>query len=623
LRFAVPDRICADLGAHLFNPPLAAAQAEYLLEQLRASSLLLIALDAEDRWFRFHHLFRDLLLRRLQLQHGTVEVHALQVRTAAWFAAADLHEEALRYYVAADATEQAATLVETQLRRERAQSGSNQRLMLWLRRLPAQLIAQRPGLTFFAAHIAAVNLDLLALEAGLAQIDALLAAAPSADYPWPSFAADLLILRGINACWRGQSAVAVELLTAGLTQGVLHTLIGRAQIILGLALVGQGSYAAGIAHFTPANAPDRAVPSPEHALYQCASRVAMHILAGEMRALTDEATTITALRTLYPPSETLNAYLSFCLGTAAYEQNDLATAATCFRAVIALKYRINHTTYINGIVGLALTAAAQGSEQEADVALQTAFSFAQETGGAFFLHQALGAQVRVALLQRHPQVALQSAERIGTDIHPGASPWIEAPLLSKAAALLASGGADQQAAAMALLATYRTQVAALHNIRLLVRTVALQALGYAAQGDLAAAQHELTIAVTLAAPRNLLRSLIDLGPTLHPLLRSLTLDADAAAYRAAVLAHQPERTSAEPVSIASSATLPEMLTRRELEILGLLADRWTDKEIAAQLVIAPNTVRKHTSTIYDKLGVHNRRDAVALARTLGLLTEAV
>jgi LuxR family maltose regulon positive regulatory protein len=65
-----------------------------------------------------------------------------------------------------------------------------------------------------------------------------------------------------------------------------------------------------------------------------------------------------------------------------------------------------------------------------------------------------------------------------------------------------------------------------------------------------------------------------------------------------------------------------LLTRREYEVLELLSERWSDKEIAERLFIAPNTVRKHTSTIFGKLGVSNRRAAVAAARTLGILPEA-
>jgi ATP/maltotriose-dependent transcriptional regulator MalT len=65
------------------------------------------------------------------------------------------------------------------------------------------------------------------------------------------------------------------------------------------------------------------------------------------------------------------------------------------------------------------------------------------------------------------------------------------------------------------------------------------------------------------------------------------------------------------------------LTRREREVLELLSERWSDKEIAEHLFIAPNTVRKHTSTIFGKLGVSNRREAVKAARALGLLPQTL
>jgi LuxR family transcriptional regulator, maltose regulon positive regulatory protein len=76
---------------------------------------------------------------------------------------------------------------------------------------------------------------------------------------------------------------------------------------------------------------------------------------------------------------------------------------------------------------------------------------------------------------------------------------------------------------------------------------------------------------------------------------------------------------AQPIPALPAPAIPELLTRRESEILALLARRWSDKEIATELVIASNTVRKHTSTIYQKLGVSSRREAVATARALGLL----
>jgi LuxR family maltose regulon positive regulatory protein len=65
--------------------------------------------------------------------------------------------------------------------------------------------------------------------------------------------------------------------------------------------------------------------------------------------------------------------------------------------------------------------------------------------------------------------------------------------------------------------------------------------------------------------------------------------------------------------------LMEPLTDREAEILELLTKRYSNKEIAAELVISPATVKGHTINLYQKLSVHNRRDAVSAARALGLI----
>lgn len=99
--------------------------------------------------------------------------------------------------------------------------------------------------------------------------------------------------------------------------------------------------------------------------------------------------------------------------------------------------------------------------------------------------------------------------------------------------------------------------------------------------------------------------------------------ADADVVECLPTAHTDMPTwEAHPLPAASARSLPERLTKREHAILAYLAERWSDKEIAACLVITPNTVRKHTSNIFGKLGVSNRREAVTVAHALGLLTNA-
>lgn len=613
LALAVPERFCPELGAALLGAPGDHADAESRIEGLVRANLLLTPLDGEGRWFRFHHLFRDLLLRRLRLTAGQGRLHELQLRAARWLAGAGLAEEAVRLFLAAGDEGAAADLVEGQLIHEAGISAPNAALAAWLAKLPAGLIAARPGLALIAAHLAAVNLDLPALAAGLEAVDAIVAEA-GRPVPWPTFPQDLAALRGTLECWRGRPDAAASALGGALSGGVLRTFAGRATILLGLALVGQGRYDEAVRQASAG----WGLPPPERELYRQASLAGVHLAAGELAALERLAQPV-AEAAARQGNDTTVAYLAICLGAAAYERSDLAAAAGHFGTAVTRKYRVNFTTYMSAVVGLALVAAAQGADEDAAAYAHEAAATAGEVGGAFFTHQALGLQARLALARDDLPAALRAAQAIVPDIHLGPSPWLETPRLSQARALIAGGGEAQLAQAEETLAGCLAEVEPLHNIRLLIAALATQALLRQAQGRHAEAAAALERAVGLAAPRGFVRSFVDCGPALLAPLRALAARGAASAHlRRVIAAYEPAALPrARPVQAATQ--LPELLTRREAEILTLLAERWSDKEIAERLVIAPNTVRKHTGTIYEKLGVGNRREAVDVARALGLL----
>jgi LuxR family maltose regulon positive regulatory protein len=611
LALAVADRFCAGLLAALLGAPGDLPAAERRLDELARANLFLIPLDAERRWHRFHHLFRDLLLRRLHLARGASGVRALQRAAAAWFAAEGLMEEALGHSLAAGDEDAAAALVERLLPQEGTRSGSNGRLDYWLRQLPPALVSRLPGLALVRAHLAAVNLDLDGVATSLAHVDALLAerSPGAAAPPWPTFAADLAAVRGVLCYWQGRPEAAAALHGA-LEQPMMPTLAGRSLLFYGLAQAANGGPGAdeGPDDGWPA-APS--IPAAERQAYRRAGQCSMWLLAGEVERLAREAPRVAAVVDASPVSAALGAYVAFCLGAAAYERGDLDGAAAQFRAVAAGKYRINHTTYMNGVVGLALAALAGGDLAAAAEHAQEATLTAAQVGGAFLRHQALAVTARVALARGDGAAALRAAAAIGRDIHLGASLWLEAPRLTQAQALAVAGDAADRERAEAALAACLAELAPGRNRRLHARALAVRALLRQAQGRPADARADLERALAVA-PAGLVRTFLDLGPALGPLLRAVP---DAARRLDAAAPQSAARGAAPPARPA----LPELLTVREAEILGLLARRWSDKEIAEQLVIAPNTVRKHTGTIYQKLGVAGRRQAVAAAQALGLL----
>lgn len=158
----------------------------------------------------------------------------------------------------------------------------------------------------------------------------------------------------------------------------------------------------------------------------------------------------------------------------------------------------------------------------------------------------------------------------------------------------------------------------------------MQALQFSAAQQLDAAQDVLQQALLLAQPGGFIRTFVDLGQPMYLLLIPLVERGVAPAYlhrlhAAFVLANvetEPNDQSRTKLGVADESVLPasQLLTPRELEVLGLLDSPLTDKEIALRLFITVNTVKRHTGSIYQKLGVHNRRRAVSRAKNLQILT---
>jgi LuxR family maltose regulon positive regulatory protein len=159
----------------------------------------------------------------------------------------------------------------------------------------------------------------------------------------------------------------------------------------------------------------------------------------------------------------------------------------------------------------------------------------------------------------------------------------------------------------------------------LVEILILKALALQRRGDNTQADAALTKSLTLAEPGGYVRIFLDEGQPMYSLLAQWLEHAAVVPFRDYVF-HLLSQFDAEPHTNAVTSEkappvggLIEPLSRRELEVLHLLALGRTNQQIAGQLIVAPGTVKAHTASIYRKLDVANRTEAVARARQLGIL----
>jgi LuxR family maltose regulon positive regulatory protein len=216
------------------------------------------------------------------------------------------------------------------------------------------------------------------------------------------------------------------------------------------------------------------------------------------------------------------------------------------------------------------------------------------------------------------------------------------PQLTLAKVLLAQDTTESREQAADLLRQLYDFVVFTHNKRFLIDVLALQALLHDSQGDRPAALDGLTHALQLAEPGGFIRPFLDLGPAMADLLKRLHKHRTAVDYIEKILdafghevpaygqegeqrfaqqaADRPAASPRQPGRpLLPSQTLVDPLTKRELDVLDLLAQRLSNKEIADKLFISPTTVKGHLQKIYGKLDVGKRREAVEKAKNLGIL----
>ena len=307
------------------------------------------------------------------------------------------------------------------------------------------------------------------------------------------------------------------------------------------------------------------------------------------------------------------------LGRLSYEWNDLAAAADCLQRGIEIVQRGGNVEFeVGGYSALAFTKQAQGDSTAAQDALQRADQLLENPGisPSTRLYN-LASQVAVALGQGDLDAASRVVERFPRLEEAGSFPNYLSLMLAQARVLLAQG---QQAAAAGQLEALHAMASHAGWRSTVTQARALQAL---ATPDPDQAFTFLTEALARAEPEGYVRTFVDAGEPMAALLREAAARDVATEYVGKLLAafrvSEYGRMGMEPPHPHAQPLL-EPLSDRELDVLYLLTDGQTNREIAQALCVSINTVKTHLKNVYGKLGVSNRRQATAKAEELGLIS---
>jgi LuxR family transcriptional regulator, maltose regulon positive regulatory protein len=617
-----------------------------MLEDLDRANLFVVPLDRQRSWYRYHHLFGDVLRVRLLAEHADL-VPNLHLRASAWCAAHDLVPEAVRHALAADDLERAARLMEDALPVMRRTRQDNV-LQSWMRSLPSELVRRRPVLCLVSAWSMLMAGDLEAVEAWLDDADAALAAGeqdPELAATW-SDTEDLRTAPAMSSVYRASLAQA-----RGDVAGTVHHarraldlagaedhfIRGAGAGFLGLAAWAAGDVPTGLTTFAEAARSLHAAGNLVDELDTTVVLADMELAAGRpsrARHLLEHGLKSAAAANV--PHLRATADLHVGLAELDRELGDVISAEAHLQTASALAERTSitenrHRWYIAS----ARVHADLGDHRAAAGLLDQAEALYRR---GFYPDIRPIPAIRARLSVAYGDLA--AAEKWAQDhnVSPDDEPTYlhEYDHLTLVRLLLAQfrrGTGGTLDSALALLdrlsaAAESTRPGSLLEIGI------LRALAHDEAGDRDQALTDLRAAlVRTPEPGSYVRLFLDEGAPMLALLQAAVsrsggnvrseqdplpqharrlLEADRAAGRT---------TAATPAEILPSAgaALPDPLSERELEVLRLLDSELSGPEIARRLYVSVNTLRTHTKRIFTKLDVNTRAAAVRRGRQLGLL----
>ncbi len=627
--FLLRTSVLTRLSGPLADAVTGRTDGRAMLEMLDRDNLFLLPLDDQRRWWRYHHLFADMLQARL-LDERPGEVLELHRRASAWHEQDGDITAAIEHALAAGDVERAAGLVELTIR-PMGKDRREAQLRRWMEALPDEVFAARPvlangyvGALMSTGEVRGVEPLLQIAEQWLDAVGA----APAGALPAGLLVADLADLERLPGWVRihraGLSMMAGDVAaTVRHGRGAIEVLRpddnlghGAATALMGIASWRQGdlesaatAYAASMRRFE--------AEGWVADLLGCAITLAdLQWTQGRLRDAERtyrDALDLAGRQPGGPLRGTPDMHVG--LGEIAVERNDLATAREQLQMSHALGDHLGMPRHPHR------RRIAEAHLREAEGDLPAALALLEEAervyDGDFSpdVRPVTAMRARIWVKQGRPDQALAWAAQRGVAVTDELDYLREYEHVTLARALLGAG--DRTAAGF--LERLLTAAEAGGRYGTALEILVLLAVARARHGDIGAATAALSRALELGESEGFARTFTDEGPTMASLLTAAAKRGVAPSYATRLLG------STNPAARESARHRPALvdpLSDRELDVLRLLASELSGPEIARHLVVSLNTVRTHTKNIYAKLGVGSRREAVRRAGELGLLGRA-
>lgn len=628
--FMLQTAILNQLSSSLCDTVTAQQNSKTMLETLEKANLFIIALDHDREWYRYHHLFADLLLQRLK-QTRSAEIPTLHRRASEWYERHDWIEKAIAHAMQAQDFKRAVDLIERCAdevwgRDEHAQ------LRRWLDRIPEELIYTKPHLCVFDAWSLIANGQMDVAEQRLQAAEEIIADSVSqstnsdhnkALVSEQTIRGKIAVTKSYLAFFRHDVSTIVKFAYAALDCLPEDLSIWRSTAIvaLGDALSLKGDFTS-------------TYQARIEAVEACQSTGAIYMvmianlkLAVTSRHLGRLQQTIDicqeqlkiAQENGMSQTATVGCFLAVW-GEVLAELDDLDQALDRIQRGVILMERSSEVLTLGwGYMCMARVYFSRGNFDKVEAVIERLERLDYEADvPAWLSKQVKTWQIRIWLDQDKLAQAEHWLEQFVFDAHGQPDLSHELEYIAYARILIAQENLDE---AIKLLERLLADARDGGRKTRIIEIQILKSLSYQGLGDMSQAMDALEHALSLAEDCGFIRIFVDEGPAMGQLLYKAVEHQIVPDYVQCLLKAFPDSKSSSTISLDSDDDIPviETLSERELEVLQLIAEGLTNPAIASRLFLSPHTIKVHTRNIYEKLYVHNRLQAVARARGLGIL----
>jgi len=630
--FLLQTSILNRFNASVCNAVTNRDDSQKLLESLEASNLFLVPLDNQRIWYRYHHLFGDMLQARLLRSEPNI-IPDLHQRASIAFETADLMSEAITHSLSAEDFNRAAQLTEQTFFDRMSRGEDFDTMMARLAALPDEIVRARLRLGVMYAWMLSITLHLDQVEPRLIDIETRFGDQLPADLQRQigNIRAEVFRHNGDYQKSIEDSLQVLQSLPEEFSITDQQTYTGSVTSLAWSSVLAGDMESAHKWFEESLKIGQHSITLHLLALYGLAY---VYELSGQFQKAVE--TCLQGLDLIKETPQKIDnevpaaVYIHFRLGNLLRERNQLGEAEKHLIVGLELGHKWNTVgdTMRDGYLDLAKLRISQGNFQGALDSLSEAdklLPFYQSVRGFGDTIDAHKAHARIAWFSAEGDYSkLNNVDRWvdGRDFSVGGlidSINREYEYLVWVRYLITLG--QHQKAINVLDDLIVSAIEKGRNGRVIEMKI-LQSLAHRLLGDNDSALTELETALRLAEPEGYIRLFIDEGPHMETLLRKslangirpIYVSKLLEAYKTKDIIEQPQSSIYGPKS-----SIVEPLSERELEVLNLLSNGATNQEIAGELIIAVTTAKKHVSNIIGKLGVSNRTQAVARARELNMI----